>query len=153
MSRDHDDALAASFPPSDPPAMTAATADTPRGAAETSGTHASTVDLFRVVPRRDSKAPFSGRRNRSGGRWTSPGVPAVYASRSPAGAVLEFLAHLDGEKPVDLTLVSAVLPAGCLLVAEPLPGHWRDPPPYRPDVQAFGDAPWHCRCRVSFATR
>ena len=99
---------------------------------------ASLRSLYRVVPRRDSDTPFDGISNRSGGRWTSPGVPAVYASLSPAGAVLEFLVHLDGEKPVDLVLVKAALPEDCLVVAVSLPLHWREFP-YRADVRAFGD--------------
>lgn len=137
--RDLDKALADSFPASDPPAMTApAIASVPESAAGEE-TKRKLVDFHRVVPRAQSHTPFDPQSNRSGGRWTSPGVPAVYASLTPAGAVLEFLAHVDGEKPIDLTLVRACIPDGCIVHGDALPPHWRDHP-YRDDVRTYGDA-------------
>jgi RES domain-containing protein len=35
---------------------------------------------------------------RGGGRWNSPGHPVVYLAESPAGAMLEILAHLPLEQ-------------------------------------------------------
>lgn len=131
-----DQALAASFPASDPPAATAAAiaSHPPQGARDP----AKLLEVFRVVPRAQSHAAFASAENRSGGRWTSPGVPAVYASLTPAGAVLEFLAHMDGEKPADLTLVTATMPAACLVDGDALPARWRERP-YREDVREYGN--------------
>jgi RES domain-containing protein len=139
--RNLDEALAATFPASDPPSMTSnaiATApDSPCGPVQEQ--QAEVVELFRVVHRDQAEHPFASSANRSGGRWTSPGVPAVYASTTPAGAVLEFLAHLDGEKPVDLVLVKARLPGRNVAPASSLPENWRETP-YRDDVREYGNA-------------
>lgn len=139
--QDLDEALAATFPASDPPAMTSkaiATApDSQSGPVQDQ--QAEVVEVFRVVHRDQAEHPFSGSANRSGGRWTSPGIPAVYASTTPAGAVLEFLAHLDGEKPVDLVLVKARMPGRNVAPATSLPEHWRETP-YREDVRDYGNA-------------
>lgn len=135
-----DDALAATSPASDPPAMTTGTvataAGTTRDAAEP---RESVVDVYRVVHADRVDTPFASEDNQSGGRWTSPGIPAVYASMSPAGAILEFLAHLDGEKPVDLVLVKARMPGRSVTRATSLPAQWRERP-YRDDVREYGNA-------------
>lgn len=137
--RELDEALAATFPASDPPARTtSAIASAPTTTEQGDEGPPAHVDVYRVVPRGKSKTPFSSSENRSGGRWTSPGVPAVYASLSPAGAVLEFLAHLDGEKPVDLTLVTATMPCTCMVAGDALPARWREHP-YREDVREYGN--------------
>lgn len=139
--RELDEALAATFPASDPPAMTSnviATApDLQCGA--TPQAEAEVVEVFRVVHRDQADQPFSSSVNRSGGRWTSPGTPAVYASTTPAGAVLEFLAHLDGEKPIDLVLVKARTPGRNVTTATSLPDNWRETP-HREDVREYGNA-------------
>lgn len=98
----------------------------------------STIPVFRVVTRDVASSAFSSEANRSGGRWTSPGVAAVYASTAPAGAILEFLAHLDGEKPIDLALVSARLPSRHVVRARDLPRGWRETP-HRDDVREYGN--------------
>jgi RES domain-containing protein len=138
---DLDEALAATFPASDPPAMTskaiATTPDSQDGTGK--GQEVAVVEVFRVVHRDQAGQPFSSSSNRSAGRWTSEGIPAVYASTSPAGAVLEFLAHLDGEKPVDLVLVKARMPGHNVTPATSLPENWRDTP-HREDVRAYGNA-------------
>lgn len=49
---------------------------------------------------------------RSGGRWSDPGVPLVYACTSRALACLETLVHLEpGENPADRFLVEIEVPA------------------------------------------
>jgi len=139
--RELDEALEASFPASDPPSMTApviARAPRETHSSETATSRPKMVGVYRVVPRKQADAPFDHQGNQAGGRWTSPGVPAVYASLSPAGAVLEFIAHLDGEKPVDLMLAVASVPAECVVASESLPPNWRERP-YRDDVRALGD--------------
>jgi RES domain-containing protein len=139
MQRELDEALAATFPASDPPAKTAPSIATAQGKPQPSDDERKVVDLFRVVPRSQAQAAFTSSENRTGGRWTSEGVPAVYTSLSPGGAILEFVVHLDGEKPVDLMLVSARLPGSCIETAKDLPQPWKDFP-YRDEVREWGDA-------------
>lgn len=142
-----DAALAASFPASDPPSMTVPVAATPLA----EGAHelpSPPVTVYRVVKRDKADTAFAAQDNSNGGRWTSEGVPAAYASQTAAGAVLEFLAHLEGSSPDDLVLVSAVLPGEAMLVADSLPPPWRERP-YRSDVRAYGDE-W-ARSRRSLA--
>jgi len=138
---DLDDALAATFPASDPPAATSGTIATVPDAQVDAGhaPEAEVVEVFRVVHRDQAEQPFASSANRSGGRWTSPGIPAVYASTTPAGAVLEFLAHIDGEKPVDLVLVKARMPGNKVAPATSLPEKWRETP-YREEVREYGNA-------------
>lgn len=137
--RDLDEALAQTFPASDPPALTSQTIATTPDAREGQDPEVEVVEIYRVVHRDQAEHPFSSSANRDGGRWTSPGLPAVYASLTPAGAVLEFLAHIDGEKPVDLVLVTARTPGRNIVRATSLPGQWRETP-YRDDVRQYGDA-------------
>lgn len=48
---------------------------------------------------------------RTGGRWNSPGIPAIYASSTRALAALEYLVHIDvDEVPDDLVLMSVEVP-------------------------------------------
>lgn len=148
--RDLDDALADTFPASDPPAITSSSIATAERGHEHPEAKRQLVDLFRVVHRDEAQKAFDREHNRSGGRWTSDGTPAVYASMSPAGAILEFLAHLDGEKPVDLALVSACIPDTDIEVADVLPPEWREMP-YQDDVREFGNA-W-IRSQRSLALR
>jgi len=98
---------------------------------------------WRIVKARHAATAFTGEgARRYGGRWTSPGRPAVYTSASVALATLEVLVHLDAANllasyaliPVDIPnrLVEALDP-------EALPPDWRRfPAPAR--LQALGDA-------------
>lgn len=128
------------LPRASPLAATTKTIATAKAPADDAGSSAGSlvIPVFRVVSQGLAGTAFSGEENRSGGRWSSPGVPAVYASTSPAGAVLEFLAHIDGEKPVDIALVSARMPGRCVAGATDLPVHWRETP-YRDDVREYGN--------------
>ena len=138
--RDLDEAPATTFSASGPTGMTTSAIKTPTAMhADADEIQETVVEVFRVVHREQSAQPFSSSGNRSGGRWTSPGVPAVYASMSPAGAVLEFLAHLDGEKPLDLVLVKARMPGRNVVTATSLPAQWRALP-YRDEVREYGNA-------------
>lgn len=52
--------------------------------------------LWRVVKRRHAATAFDGKAaQRFGGRWNSPGRPAVYASATKSLAVLEIVVHLE----------------------------------------------------------
>ena len=96
------------------------------------------VQLFRVVSAEEVDAAFSGATERSS-RWTSPGQPVAYAARSPAGALLEFLVHLQGDTPPDLRMVVATLAGELICPVGELPEGWGTRP-YRTEVQAVGDA-------------
>jgi RES domain-containing protein len=54
---------------------------------------------WRMVAARHSATAFEGEGVRLyGGRWNSPGLPAVYVAGSRALAALEILVHLSGEE-------------------------------------------------------
>lgn len=57
--------------------------------------------LWRVVKRAHAATAFDGKAAaRFGGRWNSPGRPAVYASATKSLALLEILVHLDVGRPL-----------------------------------------------------
>lgn len=148
-----DKAIADSFPASDPPAATspvAATSATPQVPAGAAGLGCSEVRVYRVIEPRQASHPFSGAGSDCGGRWTSPRTQGVYASLSPASAMLEYLAHLEGETPRELLLASASVPIECVLAQVELPSEWAERP-YRDDVRHVGDA-WS-RSKRSLALR
>jgi RES domain-containing protein len=134
---DVDAAVADTFPASDPPSTSQPVTAAPAVAEHP--LHAPGPCLvYRVVERSHVDDAFAVERNRRGGRWTSDGVSTVYASTSAAGAVLEFLAHLEGESPDDLVVVTATLPGEAITTIDTLPPQWRERP-YRADVRAVGD--------------
>lgn len=133
-----DDALAGTFPASDPPAMTSPVIATSLADVDdTAGASLTTLRLFRVVDDARADDAFAGADG--GGRWTSPGRAVVYAALSPTGALLEFLAHLEGVTPRDVSLVEAHVRNAAMSRFDPPPAHWRELP-YRDDVRAHGDA-------------
>jgi RES domain-containing protein len=147
-----DKALADSFPASDPPAATTPLAVT-SGTAQlpaADGGSAGDVRIYRIIEPRQASEPFSGPGSDGGGRWTSPRTPGVYASLSPATAMLEYLVHLEGATPDALLLASASLPADCLLAQLELPSTWTERP-YRAEVRQVGDT-WS-RAQRSLALR
>src|SRR3546814_786174 len=98
-----DDALAESFPASDPPSMTSPSSATPT--AEVIVEHSTApLRLYRVVARDEAAQPFAA--SQAGGRWSPPGTACVYASLSPAGAMLEYLAHLQEPPPEGMMLAA-----------------------------------------------
>ena len=79
---------------------------------------------------------------RHGGRWTSRGVPVVYAAESLELALLEAIVHLDIDvMPADYWQICFEVD-DALIATGPkrLPKGWDAPPPYRPAVQKLGDA-------------
>jgi RES domain-containing protein len=131
-----DEALAGTFPASDPPAMTSPMTATPSADLVV---EASTAPLrvHRVIEAGQASAPFAP--VDGGGRWSPPGRPCVYASLSPAGALLEYLAHNTDGAPAGLMLATAELPAGTTLAECNQPSTWRDLP-YHAEVQQVGAA-------------
>lgn len=133
-----DAAVADTFPASDPPSTSQPVTAAP--AVDEHPPHAPGPCLvYRVCERAHVDDAFGVERNRKGGRWTSDGVPTVYASTSAAGAALEFLAHLEGDSPDDLVIITATLPGEAVTTIDTLPPQWRERP-YRADVRAVGDA-------------
>lgn len=130
-----DDALEDSFPASDPPSMTSPTAATPSDETIADGPGSAPLRVYRVVEAGQAAEPFAP--VEKGGRWTPPGKPCVYASLSPAGAMLEYLAHLEGEPPDELLMAVATVPPGTVLSETNEPSTWQELP-YRHEVQQVG---------------
>lgn len=130
-----DEALEDTFPASDPPSMTSPTAATPADEVIADRPGGAPLRVYRVVPGNKAAEPFAP--TDEGGRWTPPGTPCVYASLSPAGALLEFLAHLEGEPPETLMLAVATAPPGTVLSETNEPSTW-NALPYRHEVQRVG---------------
>jgi len=79
---------------------------------------------------------------RYGGRWNSPGRPAVYTSRTLSLAALEYLVHIDAARaPTDLMALTLELPDALVtpLDISTLPSGWRAFPA-EPACAALGDA-------------
>jgi RES domain-containing protein len=78
--------------------------------------------LWRLAPARHDPLSGEGAR-RYGGRWTSPGRPAVYLASQLPLAVLEVLAHVDRDTlPLDLTAFAVDVPDALGAPADW--GHW-----------------------------
>ena len=124
-----DKAIADSFPASDPPSQTSpitATPSQPQIPAVEAGMHGDELRVYKVIEPRHASQPYSGPGSDSGGRWTSPRTPGVYASLSPSTAMLEYLVHLEGETPDTLLLATASVPIASVLVQTDLPSDWFD---------------------------
>lgn len=139
--QDIDEAVKESFPASDPPSFMSGSTAAPTArsveSAVREAAHLSTVTVYRVVGEGQIDKPF-GSSTTNGGRWTSDGTPAVYASQSPATALLEFLAHCEGAPPDQAFLASVQVPKDRLTEATSYPAGW-DQRPYRDDVRRIGD--------------
>jgi RES domain-containing protein len=136
-----DESIADSFPASDPPAQTSpitATPTQPQVPLSDTGITGHDLHVYRVIEPRQAGEPFSGPGADSGGRWTTPRTPGVYASLSPATALLEYLVHLEGETPSQLLLARATVPVACVLAQLDLPSDWTERP-YRATVRQIGD--------------
>lgn len=132
-----DDALADSFPASDPPSQTSPTAATP-SSAFISPNDRGDLRIYRVIEAKQASEPFAAMD--VGARWTPSGMRCVYASLSPATALLEYLVHLEGRTPKDLLLAVGMIPAESVLAEINEPSTWCEIP-YRPEVQEVG-ASW-----------
>lgn len=100
------------------------------------------LTAWRIVKARHSANAFDGEGARLyGGRWNSPGIPAVYASENRALAMLEVLAGLG--EPAALgpyVMVSVQLDESLVTTLKPsdLPEDWNSYPPPS-SVQSIGD--------------
>ncbi|HKP22598.1 MAG TPA: RES family NAD+ phosphorylase [Dongiaceae bacterium] len=98
------------------------------------------ISAFRVARRPYADLSGEGAR-RVGGRWNSPGRPALYAAESRALAVLEVLAHLD----LDAQLIPAdyVIMTVDFSTLDDVSGWMEDGPSLPPsdaECRAVGDA-------------
>ena len=136
-----DEAIKESFPASDPPSfMSGSTAAPTRETLESAAReaqHDASVTIYRVVDDDQKDKPF-GAGTPGGGRWTSEGTPAVYASQSPATALLEFLAHSEGRPAGHAFLASARIPRDRITPVTSYPAGWNERP-YRDEVRRIGD--------------
>ena len=100
------------------------------------------LTVWRITKSRHATAAFDGEGARLfGGRWNSPGVPAVYASETRALAMLEVLAGLGETAKLDsYVLIGATLHESLVtaLDARSLPENWRIYPPPAA-ARALGD--------------
>ena len=143
MNRNLDEALEDSFPASDPPAFTTSSTATAASdvlpASKDDAARDGRIHVYRIVEDRKSAQAFSGTDGVAEGRWTSRAGQVIYTSMSPAGAMLEFMAHLEGRTPEALVMAVASLPVDDVLVQAELLDDW-DQRPDRAHVQAIGDA-------------
>jgi RES domain-containing protein len=136
-----DEAIEESFPASDPPSQTQAVTATPTQSQvplRDTGKTGDEVHVYRVIEPRQASEPFSGRGADRGGRWTSPGTQGVYASLTPASAMLEYLVHLEGDTPSELLMAQGTMPVASVLAQVDLPSDWKQRP-YRDTVRQIGD--------------
>ena len=91
----------------------------------------------RAYPALDGKGA-----QRTGGRWNSPGHPAVYTASRLSLAALELLVHLDPDTiPDDLTAFEIEVPESVAVEAlnlDLLPPDWRSLPDH-PACRSAGD--------------
>lgn len=146
-TRSLDEALADTFPASDPPSQTSPSAATP-SAAWIRSNETGELRIYRVIEPSRAHDPFEP--DDDGGRWSPPGVACVYASLSPATALLEYLAHLQGPTPQELLLAVGMIPSASVISEINEPSTWCELP-YRPEVQQVG-ATW-LRSRTSLGMR
>ena len=99
--------------------------------------------VHRLLRKPFSATPFDGEGSfRFGGRWSRPGTRVVYTAEHLSLAMIEYLAHLDADRPpASLMLATADIPDDVSLLRlapSDLPSTWRNYP--APDaLQAIGD--------------
>lgn len=96
---------------------------------------------WRICKARHATQVSSGEGARlHGGRWTSVGVRAVYASESLSLAVLEVLAYVSADALANYSVFEIEIPEDVVTSLDPgsLPANWRDYPAPQA-VQSIGD--------------
>ena len=131
-----DRALKDTFPASDPPA---ATSFTPPVSGNTAPDEEDTVAAWLVISRGCADKPLDQWRSCGQSRWVSQNVPALFASLTPAAALLEALVNQDLAEASDAWgLVCLRLPAEAMSRLDTPPDSWRERP-YRAEVRRCGD--------------
>jgi RES domain-containing protein len=95
--------------------------------------------VYRLLRQPFAATPFDGEGSyRFGGRWSHPGTRMVYTAEHLSLAMVEYLAHLDPDRPpTDLVLAKAEIPddvSRLSCTADELPPDWRRYP--APEVLA-----------------
>lgn len=106
------------------------------------------VRAFRVVKKRWAKAAFDGEGARlQGGRWNSPGRPAVYCAGHVSLAILEVVVHADLALAPHYVVIPVDFDEALVEDLDPgrLPASWRRHPAPAA-VVALGDE-WLGECR------
>jgi RES domain-containing protein len=110
--------------------------------------------FFRLVQAQWADSAMNGAGARlAGGRWNSPGLPAVYLAGSRALAALEVAAHAPREVlALEWRIIAVEVPDGLIESVEKrrLPDDWRNLPS-SPGARRFGDA-W-LRSHVALALK
>ncbi len=103
----------------------------------------SLLRVWRICAVEHAAGAFSGEGARLyGGRWTAPGLPAVYCSETRALAALEILAQVDDRRRLAdraWVCLDATLPEDLLEKPARVPDSWRRYP-HTQETQAFGTA-------------
>jgi RES domain-containing protein len=100
--------------------------------------------VYRLLRAPFAATPFDGEGSyRYGGRWSRPGTRLVYTAEHLSLAMIEYLAHVDADRPPkDIMLAKAEVPEGVSRIQmkpDDLPQGWRTYPP--PEALAtVGDA-------------
>lgn len=101
-----------------------------------------TITAFRIVNAAYANRAFDGEGARlAGGRWNSPGLPAIYTAESISLAALELLVHLENSAVLDdYLIIPCRFPRRLVksVAMRTLPPTWRDSPP-DPAVRRMGD--------------
>jgi RES domain-containing protein len=102
------------------------------------------TSVYRLLRRPFAADPFDGEGSfRYGGRWSRPGTRVVYTAEHLSLAMIEYLAHLDADRPPgDLVLAKAEVPddvSRMQVEVGDLPEGWRRYPPPEA-LAALGDA-------------
>jgi RES domain-containing protein len=99
--------------------------------------------FYRIVQTRWADSAMNGEGARLwGGRWNSPGLPAVYLAESRALAALEILVHAPREAlSLDWSLIEIQVPDDSIQIipTKNLPADWRDLPS-SPNARNTGDS-------------
>jgi RES domain-containing protein len=99
--------------------------------------------IWRICKTKYAETAFDGEGSgRYPGRWNSRGTRIVYCASCPSLAILEILAHLDGDSSLLFNaycLIPAECPEGGVLSIGQLPDDWRESPPPA-STRAIGDA-------------
>ena len=99
--------------------------------------------VYRLLRKPFSTTPFDGEGSfRLGGRWSRPGTRVVYTAEHLSLAMVEYLVHLDADRPpAGLMLALAQIPDDVSilrLTVSDLPSTWRSYP--APEaLQSIGD--------------
>lgn len=101
----------------------------------------SELQAWRLCAAEHAATAFSGEgARRYGGRWSFPGVPAVYCSETRALSTLEVLAHVDVPSRLsrhEWVHISVMFPSELVTTPARVPESWKKYP-HSTETQRFG---------------